>query len=313
MGTALLKIVQLFALLSCISLFGDAFSQDQKEQSPLAALSSISRRDYWKVSLGAVGAVAYGKLVGDTLYRISQGIERPAAHEDRVEQMITQALVASASSRKTNVNEPFRILEVGIGTDCRLIRRGLYRNGLAELSSRHISQVELTGADPMQPSKATIEKARAVLSEETRDTSMNVELNTVSGDIAAGIPYSSGYFDSVICCLTLCSVTNQEDSIREIKRLVRPSGGTFGYVEHVAVDPEEPFRLLEWQQEFFDPLQQRLAENCHLHRYTDDVIDKTFQARDESGTGVRLQSERFLVDGMWPVSCQASGVIQMRA
>lgn len=303
--------VQTLALIICILLYSecsDAFSQER----PDSPTHGISKRDSFKVSLGIVGGVAYAKLVGDTLYRISQGIQRPAAHEERVQNVITETLVASALSKQTN-DEPFRILEVGIGTDCRLIRRGLYKNGLEELALRKISAVEITGVDRMQPSQSTIKKARDVLSQESRDASLNVELTTALGDIATGLPVESGYFDAVICCLTLCSVSNQEDAIREMKRLIRPSGGVFGYVEHVAVNKDEPYRFLEWQQELFDPLQQKLADNCHLHRYTDDEIDKTFLAKDESGVGVRLERERFLVDDMWPTTCQASGVIQMQA
>lgn len=290
-----------------------AFSPQPPNDSPLAALSEISRRDYWKISLGVAGGVAYGKLVGDTLSRIAQGIERPVQHEARVEKVLTRAIFESASCKTRNSQQPFRILEVGIGSDIRLIRRGFYKQGLVDLSNRGILQVELTGVDPIQPSKATLEKAKDVLNQETRDLSTNVQFDTVSGDIEAGLSaFPSGYFDVVVCVLTLCSVTNQQAAIREIKRLVRPNGGTFAYVEHVAVNPDEPYRLLEWQQELFDPLQQKLADNCHLHRYTDDAIDKVFDASDEYGTGVRLQQDRFLVDGMWPVTCQASGVIQMK-
>ena len=291
-----------------------AFSQPQQNDSPLSALSDISRRDYWKISLGVVGAVGYGKLVGDSLSRIAQGIERPVLHEERVEQAITRAIVESALSNTRNSQEPFRILEVGIGTDIRLIRRGFYKRGLEDLARRQISKVELTGVDPMQPSKATIEKATDILSQETRDLSTRVQFDTVSGDIEAGLStlFPAGYFDVVVCVLTLCSVTNQQAAIQEMKRLVRPNGGTFGYVEHVAVNPDEPYRLLEWQQELFDPLQQKLADNCHLHRYTENAIDEVFGASDEYGTGVRLQQERFLVNDMWPVTCQTSGVIQMR-
>lgn len=308
MGFKATFCIAIFVIGSSFHLAAAAFSQPQND-SPL-----ISRRDYWKVSVGVVGGVVYGKLVGDTLSRISQGIQRPVAHEQRVEQVITRALVESASLRAgNNQQQPFRILEVGMGTDCRLIRRGFYKEGLMDLSSRQVSTVELTGVDPLQPSKATLEKARTVLSEETQDLTTNVQLDVISGDVEAGLSFPSGYFDCVIVCLTLCSVTNQEAAVREMKRLVRPNGGTFGYIEHVAVDREEPYRFLEWQQEFFDPLQQKLADNCHLHRYTDDTIGKIFEASDDSGSGVRIQQDRFLVNDMWPASCQASGVIQMRA
>lgn len=200
---------------------------------------------------------------------------------------------------------------MGIGSDCRLLRRGLYRKGLEQLESRKIPGVEIVGVDLMPPDDDTLRKARTVLTQEIRDDSIKLDLETISGDVTTGISYPAGYFDSVICCLTLCSVAGQGAALREIKRLTRPTGGTLAYVEHVAVNPEEPYRFLEWQQEFFDPLQQRLADNCHLHRYTDDTISNVFEI--DSGSGVRLQHERFFVDDMWPVSCQCSGVIQRRA
>jgi ubiquinone/menaquinone biosynthesis C-methylase UbiE len=107
-------------------------------------------------------------------------------------------------------------------------------------------------------------------------------------------------------------VLDPKAAIQEIKRLVRPSGGTFGYVEHVAVNPSEPYRFLEWQQTTLDPLQQFLADNCHLHRYTQETIRQVFL--EESNEKARAISEdRFLVDKMWPVTSQCCGVIQRQA
>lgn len=300
-SSAAFQLLVLFNFIRVRHPACSAFSQ--KEGAP-----TISRRDYWKVSIGVAGGIAYGKLVGDTLYRISQGIERPLAHEQRVEAAITLALAESALSCKSD--QPFRILEAGIGSDCRLLRRGLYSNGLEQLESRKMPRVEIVGVDLTPPSDDVLRKARTALLEQRRDVSTQLELDTITGDLTTGLPYPAGYFDSVICCLTLCSVTDQEAALEEMKRLIRPNGGTLGYVEHVAVDPEEPYRFLEWQQEFFDPLQQTLADNCHLHRYTDDTIAKIFHLAE---SGVRLQHERFLVDEMWPASCQCSGVIQLRA
>jgi asparagine synthetase A len=97
-----------------------------------------------------------------------------------------------------------------------------------------------------------------------------------------------------------------------MKRLIRPDGGTLGYVEHVAVDEEESAKFLEAQQKILDPLQQAVAHNCHLHRYTEQAIDTTFgfQAGAPHNSSERLQHERFIVDSMWPVSCQCCGVVQ---
>jgi hypothetical protein len=60
-----------------------------------------------------------------------------------------------------------------------------------------------------------------------------------------------------------------------------------------------------------DPLQQVLADNCHLHRYTDARIAEVFHIGTTSASETRIISQHhFLVDDMWPVSFQVSGVLQ---
>jgi ubiquinone/menaquinone biosynthesis C-methylase UbiE len=115
--------------------------------------------------------------------------------------------------------------------------------------------------------------------------------------------------DVITCSLVLCSVSDQERVLREIKRLLNASG-CYGFVEHVAVDleneNEKSKSFLEFQQRAFDPLQQAVAHNCHLHRQTDQVISGVFEASAEF-----LERERFFVESMWPVSCQCSGILKM--
>ena len=56
-----------------------------------------------------------------------------------------------------------------------------------------------------------------------------------------------------------------------------------------------------------DPLQQRVANNCHLHR----PIDRALLNATKSGgpfTEV-LEFEEYLDDDMWPVSKQVAGVL----
>ena len=98
-----------------------------------------------------------------------------------------------------------------------------------------------------------------------------------------------------------------------MKRLLNPNGGAFGFVEHVAVDlnndDEKNLSFLEFQQKAFDPLQQAVAHNCHLHRQTENVISSVFGI-PESSSAEMLEKERFLVKDMWPVSCQVRGVVK---
>jgi len=208
------------------------------------------------------------------------------------------------------IGRPLRILEVGIGKDCRVIRRGLYNDAFAEVSSRGVTNIDLIGLDIVSPTTGALERAKAVLLRKVENDRADVSFEFVKGSLTSRLDFRDGYFDCVICTLTLCSVDDQISALNEIKRVLRKDGGSFGYIEHVAVDPDnEPYRLLEFQQKAFDGLQQIVADNCHLRRFTEDNIYNVFGVSD--GTSRIISKERFLVDDMWPVSCQTSGVIKL--
>lgn len=269
----------------------------------------LSRRNllYWPIGIG--GAVVYGKLVAGTISKISRGeLAYPEAHERRVQETISNALLAAIPKEATT--KSLRVLEVGIGKECRLIRRGLYDKALEDLSSRGVSKLELVGVDIDVPSQDIRDEASRRIKDAAVKYGIDADLEVLQKSITSNLGFNDGWFDAVICSLTLCSVDDQEAALKEIKRLVRPTGGTFGYVEHVAVNSDEPYRLLELQQRAFDPLQQAVADNCHLHRSTDANVAKIFQVGDSNSHTVQIFKERFIVDGMWPVSCQACGVVQ---
>lgn len=288
------------------------------ENSKTTTSGIISRRDWWKWSAGIGGTVIYGKLVGDVYRRLSRGVEYPPEHESRVESVIETCMQAAASQQSLGARDTLRILEVGIGVDARLIRRKLYQRGIQDMAKEGLlKQVQLTGIDLHQVKLDAERDAKSILDQIGAETGVRISFQSLVGDAVSAIPYPDGFFDVVVCCLTLCSVTDQTTALEEMKRVVRPNGGTFGYVEHVAVEPTEPYRFLEWQQQALDPLQQLLAENCHLHRYTEQSINNVFgvssaspHPKNGAQTSRSLQRERFLVKDMWPVTCQTCGVIQ---
>ena len=299
---AIVRYVYLYRYLHILLLLSTACSplcQAFSGSLPDEERGPFSRRDLiWKAPIGALATYGYGRLVYNAFS--VQGIKYPSSHEDRVAATLETAIAAGSREWK---GDAYRILEVGIGTDCRVARRGLYAKGLEELSNnRGISEVEVFGVDLQLPRESTVQEARRILSK----TGPNIQLQVGKGDITSSLAFPDGYFDTILCCLTLCSVTDPENSLRELKRLLRPNGGTFGYVEHVAVNPNEEDRsFLELQQVWLDPFQQRLADNCHLHRYTEDTIQMIF-----GGNSHLIENERFFVDSMWPVSCQARGIVQ---
>jgi SAM-dependent methyltransferase len=75
------------------------------------------------------------------------------------------------------------------------------------------------------------------------------------------IPFDDHSFDSVVCTFTLCSVSDQAQTLRELRRVLKP-GGRLLYAEHGASsDPE----VQKWQGRI-EPVWKRLAGGCHLTR-----------------------------------------------
>jgi ubiquinone/menaquinone biosynthesis C-methylase UbiE len=315
--TSMKRLLLILAIVCCCPEGAKALSAPKNKNNPTSETQSrfplLNRRQLWKLPLGIVGTYGYGRLVYNALS--VRDIKYPETHERRVEATIRRALIASVPANSSiSRNRPLRVLEVGIGTDCRLLRRGLYNSAFRDLihENKGIEQIDLTGVDIILPNDDIVTGTRRQLDKLGADKSPQINLQVTSGSITDGLSFADGYFDSIVCCLVLCSVTDQMRALQEMKRLLRPDGGTLGYIEHVAVDEQESSKFLEAQQKILDPLQQAVAHNCHLHRYTEQAIETTFgsQAGETHKSSERLQHERFIVDSMWPVSCQCCGVVQ---
>ncbi|OAD18781.1 methyltransferase type 11 [Candidatus Thiomargarita nelsonii] len=75
-------------------------------------------------------------------------------------------------------------------------------------------------------------------------------------------------FDTVVSTLVLCSVDSPEDTLNEIRRVLKP-GGQLVFIEHV-IAKETP-KLIKWQK-FFQPFWIYMCGNCHLTRDTEILI-----------------------------------------
>ena len=75
------------------------------------------------------------------------------------------------------------------------------------------------------------------------------------------LPFADASFDTVVTCLTLCSVADVPQVLAEIRRVLRP-GGRFLFLEHVLSD--DAGRQV-WQRRL-TPLQKVVGVGCHLDR-----------------------------------------------
>ena len=108
-----------------------------------------------------------------------------------------------------------------------------------------------------------------------------VERAQLSGD---ELPFPDERFDCVVTTLTLCSIRDPVAALRQIRRVLKPEG-TYVFLEHGRSDDERVAR----RQDFFNPLQRRVACGCNINRRIDALIR-------EAGLEVR-SLERYVLRG----------------
>jgi len=112
------------------------------------------------------------------------------------------------------------------------------------------------------------------------------------------IPLADDSVDDVIATLVLCTVTDPEKVLTEIRRILRP-GGTFRFVEHIAARPTSPRRWIQW-------LVARpwawLFEGCDTQRDTVSAV------ADAGFSTVTVESKRFRHSVFFPVNLAIWGV-----
>jgi ubiquinone/menaquinone biosynthesis C-methylase UbiE len=80
---------------------------------------------------------------------------------------------------------------------------------------------------------------------------------------AEALPFEDGSFDTVVSTLVLCTVTDPEAALTEVRRVLRP-GGRLLFCEHVRSDSP---RLASWQDRLADAW-AALADGCRCNRET---------------------------------------------
>ncbi len=137
-------------------------------------------------------------------------------------------------------------LEIGIGTGSNL---GLYPAG-----------TPIHGVDVSAPA-LSLAAGRA-----DRD---GHDVSLFEGD-AAALPFADASFDTVVATFVLCSVGDVEESLREVRRVLRP-GGTVRLLEH-ARSRHRPISAI---QERAAPAWARVSGGCRLDH---DVIRAVHEA-----------------------------------
>ena len=92
-------------------------------------------------------------------------------------------------------------------------------------------------------------------------------LELVEGS-AEAIPLESASVDTVVTTWTLCSIPDAGRALREMHRVLRPTGRLL-FVEHGRA-PEPNVR---WWQDHLTPAWKRIGGGCHLNRAIQSLIE----------------------------------------
>jgi ubiquinone/menaquinone biosynthesis C-methylase UbiE len=97
---------------------------------------------------------------------------------------------------------------------------------------------------------------------------------------AEELPFEDGSFDTVVCTLVLCTVTDPQRALSEIARVLRP-GGQFLFLEHVRA--EDP-KLARWQDRVATPWRW-FGNGCNCNRPTPSLIQDSALSLEEIERG----------------------------
>lgn len=90
------------------------------------------------------------------------------------------------------------------------------------------------------------------------DSPLKVDLLVINGE---ELPFEACSFDTIVSTWTLCSIERIDKALGEIRRVLHPDG-QFIFIEHGL---SKDAKVQKWQRRL-NPLQKKLAGNCHLDR-----------------------------------------------
>lgn len=108
---------------------------------------------------------------------------------------------------------------------------------------------------------------------------------------AEALPFKAGAFDTVVCGLVLCSVSEPAQALAEVRRVLRP-GGALRLMEHVRAAG-----LMGALQDLLQPAWTAVSGGCHPNRETERAVEAAgfrIEPRSRRARGVmrRLHATR---------------------
>jgi ubiquinone/menaquinone biosynthesis C-methylase UbiE len=177
----------------------------------------------------------YGRIFAAMYDRMMAGTEKAGLTDRRHE------LVASARGR---------VLEIGAGTG-------------ANFAHYPDAVTELVLTEPEEPMAKRLEQKVEHAGRPFGTTVVRAP--------AERLPFPDDSFDTAVCTLVLCTVSDPERALSEIERVLGP-GGRMLFLEHVRSD--DP-RIAKWQDRLA-PVWRKIGHGCNPNRPTPEMIRSRF-------------------------------------
>jgi ubiquinone/menaquinone biosynthesis C-methylase UbiE len=178
----------------------------------------------------------YGRIFAALYDRMLAGTEKAGLADRR------HALLASARGR---------VLEIGAGTG-------------ANLDHYPAAVTELVLTEPEEPMARRLEGKLAAAGAARRGEVVRAP--------AESLPFPDDSFDTAVCTLVLCTVSDPEAALKELDRVLKP-GGRLLFIEHVRSDDPG---VAKWQDRL-TPFWRRCGHGCNPNRATPEMIRAQFQ------------------------------------
>lgn len=161
------------------------------------------------------------------------------------------------------------------------------------LNQPHYDKAKVTGFAGIDPSGKLLDYAR----EAAREMGWDADIRTGVGE---AIPFEDESFDTVVCTYTLCSVDDQKQALKEMRRILKP-GGKLLFLEHGKSPDAGPAK---WQRRI-EPIWKRMMGNCHLSREVTSAVKAGGFAVEGTGSRYMEKMPRWAGWMEWGVGVKA--------
>jgi len=140
------------------------------------------------------------------------------------------------------------VLEIGIGSG---------------LNLPHYNVSNISNITALDPAEELTDIAKKRISE------LDLDIDVINCG-AEEIPLESKSFDSILVTYTLCCIESLDDSMREIRRVIKDDGTLF-FCEH-GIAPD--LKTKNWQNRI-NPIWKRLMGGCNINRDIPEIISNS--------------------------------------